>query len=320
MDPEVLDLFERSLRNSTTEHTGNALDTALANVGWRDALTMDPRAAISTLFHLQGVNNVSSSALGHVIGHALGLGDRPALGVVLPAVGLWDPPGRMVDGHLQVDGLAPAVLCAHDYAAVVTSSERGDIAVVVPTASLTLTPVRGIDPYSEVLRVSAIDLHPDERVDLADSDWTSGVALARLALGHEIVGASRAMLELARQHALGRIQFGRPISSFQAIRHRLADTLVAIGMAEAILDAAWLDATPGSAAMAKAVAGRAAHTTVRHCQQVLAGIGFTTEHRLHLYVRRTLLLDGLFGTSVALTRALGEETVKAAQLPPLLPL
>ena len=128
------------------------------------------------------------------------------------------------------------------------------------------------------------------------------------------------MLELARQHALGRIQFGRPISSFQAIRHRLADTLVAIGMAEAILDAAWLDATPGSAAMAKAVAGRAAHTTVRHCQQVLAGIGFTTEHRLHLYVRRTLLLDGLFGTSVALTRALGEETVKAAQLPPLLPL
>ena len=47
--------------------------------------------------------------------------------------------------------------------------------------------------------------------------------------------------------------------------------------------------------MAKAVAGRQARTTARHCQQVLAGIGFTTEHPLHHYVRRTLVLDALLG-------------------------
>ncbi len=121
-------------------------------------------------------------------------------------------------------------------------------------------------------------------------------------------------------HALDRVQFGRPISGFQAVRHRLAETLVAIEMAEAVLEAAWLDGSPVTAAMAKAVAGRQARTTARHCQQVLAGIGFTTEHPLHLYVRRTLVLDGLLGTAPTLTRALGDDLIASRQLPPLLAL
>ena len=52
-----------------------------------------------------------------------------------------------------------------------------------------------------------------------------------------------------------------------------------------------------TAAMAKAIAGRSARTAARHCQQVLAGIGFTTEHALHRYVRRVLVLDELFGSA-----------------------
>src|SRR6185437_4307493 len=60
----------------------------------------------------------------------------------------------------------------------------------------------------------------------------------RHALGWWLVGAGRAMLALARQHALDRTQFGRPVASFQAIRHRLAETLVAIEGAEATLVAA----------------------------------------------------------------------------------
>ena len=72
--------------------------------------------------------------------------------------------------------------------------------------------------------------------------------------------------------------------------------------------------------MAKAVAGREARTAARHCQQVLAGIGFTTEHPFHLYFRRVLVLDALFGTSRTLTRALGDDLLATRQLPPLLPL
>jgi alkylation response protein AidB-like acyl-CoA dehydrogenase len=72
--------------------------------------------------------------------------------------------------------------------------------------------------------------------------------------------------------------------------------------------------------MAKAVAGRQARTTARHCQQVLAGIGFTTEHPLHHYVRRTLVLDALLGSASSLTRELGTEVVSTSQLPALPPL
>src|SRR4029078_4447153 len=83
------------------------------------------------------------------------------------------------------------------------------------------------------------------------TSWATGVARAQVALGHELVGAARTMLALAREHALERIQFGQPISMFQAVRHRLADTLVAIEMAEAVLDGAWLDQSPATSAMAQ---------------------------------------------------------------------
>ncbi|HTX94157.1 MAG TPA: acyl-CoA dehydrogenase family protein [Mycobacterium sp.] len=131
------------------------------------------------------------------------------------------------------------------------------------------------------------------------------------ALGWWLVGTSRAMLSLARQHALDRVQFGRRISSFQAIRHRLAETLVAIEGAEATLQAtAAADDADGLASMlAKAAAGQAALTAARHCQQVLGGIGFTAEHQLHHHVKRSLILDGLLGNTRELTREAGKTLI-----------
>ncbi len=146
------------------------------------------------------------------------------------------------------------------------------------------------------------------------------VALAQLAIGHQLVGAARTMLDFARDHALERIQFGRPIGSFQAVRHRLAEAMVAIEAADAALGSAWDERSSEAAAAAKALAGRSARTTIRHGQQVLAGIGFTTEHDFHLYVRRVLVLDQLFGTSLSLTRKMGRDLLASRQLPPLPPL
>ena len=105
------------------------------------------------------------------------------------------------------------------------------------------------------------------------------------------------MLDLARTHALERVQFGRPIARFQAVRHRLADALVAVEALEATLAAARDEPNPQTAALAKAFAGRAARTVSAHCQQVLAGIGFTTEHPFHRFFKRTILLEGLFGSA-----------------------
>ena len=72
--------------------------------------------------------------------------------------------------------------------------------------------------------------------------------------------------------------------------------------------------------MAKALAGRAARTAARHGQQVLAGIGFTTEHDLHHYVRRVLVLDELFGAARTLTGDLGRQVLASRELPAWPPL
>ena len=131
------------------------------------------------------------------------------------------------------------------------------------------------------------------------------IAAGRHALGWWLVGAGRAMLSLARQHALDRSQFGRPVASFQAIRHRLAETLVAIEGAEGTLMAAAAEPDDLSFLLAKAAAGQAALTAARHCQQVLGGIGFTAEHELHRHIKRALVLDAMLGSSRELTLEAG---------------
>jgi Acyl-CoA dehydrogenase, C-terminal domain len=166
---------------------------------------------------------------------------------------------------------------------------------------------------------SAIDDRlPVHTVPQGDSVPERALAGGRRALGWWLVGTSRAMLSLARQHAVDRVQFGRRIGSFQAIRHRLAETLVAIEGAEATLHVA--DEEPGdglASLLAKAAAGQAALTTARHCQQVLGGIGFTAEHRLHHHIKRSLVLDGLLGSARELTREAGKVLVARGAAPRL---
>ena len=128
------------------------------------------------------------------------------------------------------------------------------------------------------------------------------------------------MLALARTHALERLQFGRPIAQFQAVRHRLADTLVALEGLDATLVAAGDEPNPVTAALAKAAAGRAARTVTAHCQQVLAGTGFTTEHPFHRFLKRTLVLEGLFGSADDIAVDLGRQLLAARAVPNLIEL
>ncbi|MGV9800372.1 acyl-CoA dehydrogenase family protein [Mycobacterium sp. NPDC003449] len=131
------------------------------------------------------------------------------------------------------------------------------------------------------------------------------LAEARVAVAWWLIGSARAMLALARRHALDRVQFGKPIASFQAVRHRLAETLVAIEGAEATLTLPGADNPDLTALLAKAAAGKAALAAARNCQQVLAGIGFTAEHDLHRHIERVVVLDAILGSSRELTRRAG---------------
>jgi hypothetical protein len=301
MGGDDLELFQRSVRAATEQHTGDALDDAVAELGWDDALSFDTRAAVSTLFELQGEACARSSALDRVVAFALGRELDRDTAVVLPAIGRTDPPVK--DGSVR--GLATSARSA--YLVVGSTVDAG----VLETRAIS-----GIDPDLGLVEVQGALAS----TGAAPVDWDEAVELAQLALAHELVGASRRALAMAREHALERIQFDQPIAKFQAVRHRLAETLVAIETAVAVLDAAWLDLTPVTAAMAKASAGRSARVAAKHCQQVLAGIGFTTEHDLHRYLRRIWMLDQLFGSSALLTKTLGQQLIASRELPPLLPL
>jgi hypothetical protein len=310
IEGEDLELFDRSLRFAAEQHTAEALDTAVAELGWHDALSFDTRTAVSRLFELQGEAGATSSALAQVVAFAIGQDLDGSTSVVLPSIGEWSAPGRVERDRTVVRGLAtttrPSVL-------VVVESRTDHVVVSVEASELVVRPVHGVDP-----RLGLLDIHGDFAADGTATqpvDWAGAVALAQLAVAHELVGASRKALSLAREHALERVQFGQPIARFQAVRHRLAETLVAIEMASAVLDAAWLDRSTTTAAMAKATAGRSARTVARHCQQVLAGIGFTTEHDLHRFVRRILVLDQLFGSHTVLTKRFGEQLLVARALP-----
>ncbi|CAM3498164.1 acyl-CoA dehydrogenase family protein [Kibdelosporangium persicum] len=146
-------------------------------------------------------------------------------------------------------------------------------------------------PLSEVREVKAgLPLTVDGVEDLA-------VTLAAA----EAVGVAGWCLRTAVEYAKVREQFGKPIGSFQAVKHLCAGMLCRVEQARA---AAWdaaraADEAPGEHPLAAAVAGavalEAAVETAKDCIQVLGGIGFTWEHDAHLYLRRALALRALFG-------------------------
>ncbi len=312
-------LFADTVAQLTMQHTGDDLDAALGGLGWTDALTVDRRTAVSVLFEALGAANASSSALDQVMCSVLAPSRHDAVAVALPPIRTCDAPARVDDSQVTLHGIGTRAIRRNDAVAVVASDPDGPTSFIVPTTTLKVEPARGLDPDLGLAEISGT-LERRSLPEGAVVDWGAAVSAGQLALGHELIGAARTMLELARVHALERMQFGRPIASFQAVRHRLAESLVAIEAAAALVAAAWDEPDPAIAAMAKAVAGRSARTVARHCQQVLAGIGFTTEHSFHRYFRRVVVLDQLLGAGHDLTRRLGADAAATASLPAVFPL
>ena len=125
--------------------------------------------------------------------------------------------------------------------------------------------------------------------------------MAATLVAAESVGAMDHDFAMTVQYAHDRIAFGRPIGSFQAVKHQLADTSLALEMSKAVTLAAARtvgtddDYGPEAASMAKAFVGDAGVELVQTCFQVFGGIGYTWEHDQHLYLRRITTDAGLFG-------------------------
>jgi alkylation response protein AidB-like acyl-CoA dehydrogenase len=220
---------------------------------------------------------------------------------------------------VSASGLATTGVVTAREILVVCGAGTEVCAVTLGTSAADVSPVQGIDPDSG-FHLVRVECDAAAGTQLAADAWDAAVSLGQRALAHQNAGASRAMLDLAREHALGRVQFGRPIARFQAVRHRLAEALVAIEALEATLAAAGDQPNPVTAALAKAVAGRTARTVGAHCQQVLAGIGFTTDHPFHRFLKRTIALEGIFGSADEITMDLGRQLLAGRRVPTLIEL
>jgi hypothetical protein len=320
IDADERAAMEETLRAALAAADGNAAaDEVLAKLGWLELLAAEPSDAIEVVFSALGASNRAATALDDVLASALGLQPRPDLAVLLPPFAAWDPPGRIDADGLHARGLATARAASASEMLVVCGTAPEPWGVTLPIRAAELRAVGGIDPAGGLHAVQ-VRGSATLATRLDSAAWQSALALGRRAVAHQIAGASRAMLALARSHALERVQFARPIAGFQAVRHRLADSLVAVEALEATLTAACEDPGPETAALAKAVAGRTARSVTAHCQQVLAGIGFTTEHPFHRFLKRTLALEGLFGSADEIVLQIGRQLLAARDVPTLIEL
>ncbi len=211
----------------------------------------------------------------------------------------------------HIDGTARHVLggVVADDLLVVANTEDGEPAVFLldPASDTVATEPEAVLDGSRPMATVTLHAAPASRlsVDLVDDVIKRNVNVALAVLSAEQVGACERVLEIATDYASTREQFGRPIGSFQAIKHKCADMLVDLEWARSASQAALeaLDGSKCSAAesdwrvsMAKAVCSEALRDAVHANVQIHGGIGFTWEDSAHLYLRRARTDEVLFGS------------------------
>ena len=219
-------------------------------------------------------------------------------GSVLAAVGLG---GALTLRDGIVDGDGGVVLGGA--AAEVLLLRAGDDVVVVrrDAEGLAVGGTKNLDPSRRSASVTASSVAVDDG-DVLVGAVRRARALARTLGAAEAVGVMAACTDAAVAYAKERVQFGRTIGTFQAVKHHCADLLVAAELATAaVWDAARasadsLEEFDFAAAMAAQLAfGPAVHNAQMNIQ-VHGGIGFTWEHDAHLYLRRALALNAVLGS------------------------
>jgi alkylation response protein AidB-like acyl-CoA dehydrogenase len=228
--------------------------------------------------------------------------------------GRWDVAGiamraRAKGDGFELDGTKAWVLDGHaaDVLLVVARTEQGLglFRVDARAEGLTRTLVPTLDTTRKLATVE-LAATPARLVSRGDqaANLERVFALTVAALAAEQVGGAQRCLEMATDFAKTRLQFGRPIGSYQAIKHKCADMLVAVEFAKSAAYAACFAAADGdadgaelleSAALAKAYCSEAYYRVAAENIQIHGGMGFTWEHPAHLYFKRAKASDLLFG-------------------------
>ena len=284
MDGDDLELFERSLRQATDAHTGDDLDGALVDLGWPDALADDDAR--------RGVGALRAPGRGqrHVLRARPAArprdrrrpGDGLAVGPSRWRIRRRAPgprrrgalrEGRSPAGASSSTGSAPPRLAGATprSSSPATATRRSPLAV--PAGELTVRPVEGIDPWLGLVEVTG-DIAVDRPVTTPVTGWAAAVALGQLASATSSSARRGRCSPWPASTPSTASSSGKPISSFQAVRHRLAETLVAIETAEAC------STRPGRTGAADRGHGEGARRTGRPHRLATLPAG-ARRHRLH---------------------------------------
>jgi alkylation response protein AidB-like acyl-CoA dehydrogenase len=187
---------------------------------------------------------------------------------------------------------------AHADVADVIVVERGGALYLLVRDSVKLRPVETIDDARPLFEITG-GLESGTRFEadthLADNRATLGAAA-------ELLGLASRCIEMAADYAKERHQFGKPIGSFQAVKHKLADALLRLEFARPVVyRAAWSlgrgePTKDRDVSMAKAMSGEAAAGAAKAALQTLGAIGYTQEHDLHVWMKRIWAFNAAWGT------------------------
>ena len=235
-----------------------------------------------------------------------------ASGATIATLALTDAEGTVTEATAQGDGhvltgVKNYVLDGHTAGLLLvtarTPAGTSLFAVDGGASGLTRTPLFTMDQTRKLARVELAST-PARLIGAdgqADPAIERTLQLAAVAMAAEQVGGAQKCLEISVDYAKNRIQFGRPIGSFQAVKHKCADMLVQVELAKsAAYYAAGCAATadadlPVAAAMAKSFCSEAYFNVAAETIQVHGGIGFTWEHPAHLYFKRAKSSELLLG-------------------------
>jgi alkylation response protein AidB-like acyl-CoA dehydrogenase len=204
------------------------------------------------------------------------------------------------DGMVATDLGGPHVACAGDADRLLLRDlTTGALHLVEPSA-VTLRPVDTVDRGR---RAATVEWQPMPSTLVSDDPATIGLAWDRGAFGTAavLIGLGQRMLDLTVAYVTEREQFGVPIGSFQAVKHHLADALKDLAFARPAVHRAAHSLATGAAtrerdvSMAKAMASDAARLVGRTALQCHGAIGYTVEHDLQLYLKRTWALAIAWG-------------------------
>ena len=186
--------------------------------------------------------------------------------------------------------------------------EEGITLLCVPAneKGITVTQLKTVDMTRRMCHVKFDNVAASEVIGAEGKGWGTlrrVLDIATAALSAEMVGTAQKALDISVDYAKTRVQFGKPIGSFQAVKHKCVDMMVAVENARSLTYyACWtVDERVAEAAtavpMAKAYASDMAKNVTSEAIQVHGGIGFTWEHDMHLYHRRALAGEANLGNA-----------------------